>query len=478
MLAIAVVTASCASTSQELDTPALLEGGTATTSPASAPGATPEDTGAGQTAVSQPGTGSGAPGAGAASGAGSPTGPTDAGNDAGGVAGELPIGIVIPVRSGSAAQLGMQGIADAGRDPFEAVIAHLNANGGIAGRAVVPVYDEYDTTTSTFATEAQAACATFTEDHQVAAVVGWGYDRDVLISCLAAKGTPVVKDSFILYDHELYDRYRGYLYAPSQLSGDRLGVWVDQLAAAGFFEPDSRVGLVRFDTPEHARASADVIRPRLAAAGHELDEEVAIANFNSAGSLADVSVATQSAVLRFKAAGVDRVLILDTGSPITLFFTTHAESQNYRPRYGLNSFNYVDSAIQNAPKAQFETALGVGWLPASDAFDASKAAAQQCLQIMSDAGVPAPTGGDALGGQLGACTSLFFLRDALAGAATVDAESLRLGVDGLGDRFASPSTVAARFFPGRSDGAGAVRLFAWDPSRQRFLYTSPPIAAP
>jgi hypothetical protein len=384
------------------------------------------------------------------------------------------------VRSGSASQFGANGIVDPGEGPPRAMIDYINAHGGMAGRKVVPVFDEYDTTTSTFAAEAQAACSKFTEDEPVFAVAGWGYDREVMLGCLAAKRTPLVKESLILYDSDFYRRYRGYLYVPGGMSGDRLSVWVDQLVAAKFLGPSNRIGLVRFDTPEHGRAAANVIRPRLAAAGLKLVDEVAIKNFDSAAALADVGAATQNAVLKFNSERIDRVLLLDTGSPLTLFFTTNAESQQYRPRYGLNTLNNVSFVIENVPARQFEGSLGVGWQPAADAFyvNRANAATALCLDIMRDAGVPAASSGDALSNQLRFCSQLFFLKAALDRAAVLTPEGLLAAVEQLGDSYLSGISLATRLGPGRYDGASAVRLFTLDTNCGCFRYITGDLPAP
>ena len=434
----------------------------------------------GGSGVTDAGGGSGGTGSvGGATGASTPT-PTG-GRAVPGVSDkQIKIGFVLPVRSGTATQFGANGIVDPGPGPAKAVVAYVNAHGGIAGRTVVPVFFDYDTTTSTFSAESQAACAHFTDDDPVFVVSGWGFDREVLLSCLAAKRTPMVKDSFILYDRDIYTRYRGYLYVPSSMSGERLSVWIDQLAAAKFFAPTSKIGLVRFDTPEHQRASNNVIRPRLAAAGFRLTDEVAIKNFDSAAQLGDVGAATQNAVLRFNSRGIDRVLILDTSSPLTLFFTTNAEGQHYRPRYGLSSYNYADFVAHNAPAQQFEGSLGVGWAPAGDAFfiDRQNPAVTQCLDILAKGGVPAPTSGDAWSTQVRFCSHVFFLKQVLDRATQLSPQGMLDSAERLGSAFTSASTFATRLGPGRYDGAAAVRLFSFDGGCTCFHYTTGNIATP
>ena len=45
----------------------------------------------------------------------------------------------------------------------------------------------------------------------------------------------------------------------------------------------------------------------------------------------------QSAVLKFKAAGVDHVMVTPDNGDAAIFFTQVAESQGYRPRYAMTT---------------------------------------------------------------------------------------------------------------------------------------------
>lgn len=386
---------------------------------------------------------------------------------------EIKVGIGLPVRGGAAATVGVQGLEDPGRQSAQAVVDYINAHGGIAGRVVVPVYKEIDNTTGTFAAEAQAACAKWTEDDPVFAALAWGYDRDVMLACLAAKQTPMITESIILYDDELYSRYRGYLYNPSGVRGERLGVWIEELAQSDYFDGPVRTALIRFDTPEHDRASKNVIRPALAKAGVKLVDEVAVKSFTSVAEVSDVGAEAQNAVLRFRSEQVDRVLILDTGGVLTITFTAAAESQQYRPRYGLTSYNYADYVAQNVPAQQLNGAVGVGWQSAGDTGlrDESNAATMECINALRQAGINPLSSGDGMTNQFRFCSMLFFLRDALAVAPEVSPGGMRLGVERLGSGFRSALTFGTQFAPGRYDGAALVQRFEFDTGCGCFRYT-------
>src|SRR4051794_28015501 len=75
-----------------------------------------------------------------------------------------------------------------------AVIDDINRHGGIAGRRVVPVWHDYDgTSTDTSAVQEQAACADYTQDHHVFAVLELG--DDAFNTCVTRTGAVIVDDN-------------------------------------------------------------------------------------------------------------------------------------------------------------------------------------------------------------------------------------------------------------------------------------------
>ena len=101
------------------------------------------------------------------------TGPTGAG---GKVAPPLSIGVVLTATS-NAESFGVSfGNTYSERQVDDAIINALNAQGGLAGRKIVPVYAKTDTGSSNWQTDFSAACATFTQDHHVVAVLGYVFN--------------------------------------------------------------------------------------------------------------------------------------------------------------------------------------------------------------------------------------------------------------------------------------------------------------
>ena len=169
-----------------------------------------------------------------------------------------------------------------------------------------------------------------------------------------------------LVDRPLWDQWLPTLYMPFSMSGDRLaGVYADELVAAGFFPKGARVAIVRYDNPQHVRF-AQLFRPRLAAAGVDVVEEVALRQPPSAAGAGDTAAQISNAILRLRASNVTHVAFVPTGGAVPFIFMNEAESQGYRPRYAMNSLDIPYFVSDQAPAGQLAGALAIGWSPASD----------------------------------------------------------------------------------------------------------------
>jgi ABC-type branched-subunit amino acid transport system substrate-binding protein len=185
----------------------------------------------------------------------------------------------------------------------------------------------------------------------------------------------------------------------------------------------------------------------------------------------DVSTAlaaTQSAVLRFKAAGVTHVY------GASAFFLQAAESQNYRPRYAyLPGLGAIGAA--NSPAAQMRGAMTVGWAPSSDVNapqdPPASPAGKHCTALMTRKGMSTSNRTD-LTNMLTTCDSLYSLRDALEAGGVANVAGLRSGFESLGSGFPTALTFQVTMGPGRHHGVNAVRDMAYDTSCTCLIYTT------
>lgn len=369
------------------------------------------------------------------------------------------------------------------RAQAQAVINEINATGGMAGRQVAPVFHEWDSGDGTFASQAQKTCAALTEDHKVFAVTPQTYAMDTLAACLARRDTVLVGSGDIggWADQAMLDRYERHLYMPNWLNFSRWSPIVDSLAEQGYFPGGARVGLLYLDQPIY-QGGVSAIEAGLARRGVTLADKQAIPFPDGTSGVADLAAPVANAVLRFRSRNIDHVMFVEGVALIAFLFMPQAESQGYRPRYGLTSGDQPSWLIYNTPKTQWTGAVGMGFLPQND-VDAPQdpggnPTRERCLGIFARGGVDATKDRFREHSALGICGNLLFLKAALDRAPEVSTRGLQLAVDGLGSSFLSPLSFATRLGARRHDGAAALRPFAYDPACACTRYTGPPRPVP
>jgi hypothetical protein len=194
----------------------------------------------------------------------------------------------------------------------------------------------------------------------------------------------------------------------------------------------------------------------------------------------------QSAALRFRADGVDRVMYLTIGeSGLNGLFTQNADQQHWHPVYLLTSIAQpVNGArIGQIAPGQLPNTRGIGWLPGWDVdrpvWAAQQAAVQAHCRALALAGgtrFPAPDGYQANLNPYMECDTLLLLDRllALTGGVTSFA-SLTRAIGQVGTGYPSPMTDGpAAFSPGRHAGARMAALFSYKTSCSCFTYDTTP----
>ena len=355
-----------------------------------------------------------------------------------------------------------------------AVVKHLNDRGGIAGRRIEPVYVEYYPDRE-FRPQYQRACAVFTEDHEVFAVVSQ-IDTpgvELLSDCLKRRETVLLHDLRLALDRTDLDPWRPYVYSPGTFGAHRWGGVIDEFVAAHYFDDGAKLGIAYMDTASARRVLRSVLKPRLAHHGVRPVAEVAVDPFYSFSELGALAIASRNAVLRMRQAGATHVLFFNSWGAIPLFFTSAAEDQGYRPRYALTTSDLPHLTAQNAPGDQLRRAVAVGWWPGADVpvsrFPRDNPALNRCMEIHRKAGIAIETSPMAIV-VLMTCDGAFMLEHVLTKVRSFTAPGLRDAVDRLGSAFRSPATFSTRFVPGRSDGVAAVRRLTFDLECRCFSY--------
>ena len=368
------------------------------------------------------------------------------------------------------------------RAVFESFVTAYNARGGIAGRPIEPVYVELRSSSVDLPADLQAACATFTQDNDVAVVLSTtGVFSEELATCLSESGTPQIAGDYALGDADSLAA-APMLYAPATLTvDDRFGVLLDAVTDAGRVTTDDRIGVVVEGCAHNVRAYERSVEPAAARLGLTITERVDSRCFQGINDLSGLASEMGSAVLRFRTASVSTVLFI-SGSfegNLMLLFGAAAESQGYRPDYALTSAVAAKIQEANTPPSQLANAVGLGWLPAIDSVPPADElpAAQRCLHDLRAASGVVPASAADRYTVFTICDT-FALYDAalVLTSGASDAASVAAAIDRLDRSFAASATEgeATDFGNGRRTGPARGRLFAWSAACDCFDYTSEP----
>jgi hypothetical protein len=103
----------------------------------------------------------------------------------------------------------------------KALVRELNATGGLAGRRIIATYANLAGTSNDYSTALQAACTGFSQDDQVAAVLGMiGFYSEPFEQCLADAHLPHVAGDWTSGDATSYGSFP-LLFSPTAVQLDR-----------------------------------------------------------------------------------------------------------------------------------------------------------------------------------------------------------------------------------------------------------------
>lgn len=317
--------------------------------------------------------------------------------------GKVKIGVIYikPAGAGLGA-IGADGVPVENQIAYaKAAVADVNARGGLGGRTVDPVYFGYNVDPGqNIPSQDALACALFTQDNKVEAVIGsGGYD---FVSCIAAHKIPqIMEGSASATLQSTFDKYPTLV----QLGGmnmDRRAVaevaalkrqnyWSKWSMTGGPGSAPVKTGVVTYRQSEFLNSAKGTLTNEIKAAGGGTPDVVTLPYHNSFDDIASEQTALAAAVLRFKAAGVTHVVFWDDNGLQGMFFTAVAESQNYRPRYAINSSSNILTLItaKLAGASQLTGAVGVAWRPAGDTLESAALATTErktCEAMMKKAG--------------------------------------------------------------------------------------------
>jgi hypothetical protein len=349
------------------------------------------------------------------------------------------------------------------------VVDDINRRGGLLGRKIKLAW--YNASTAQElndpATSHQAACASWTQDSHVFAVVGpmgLAVD-DVLLGCLTQAGIPLVGSGnpwgidTAPFFQSTYNRFPTFVNIGSMLGERWARIAVRRLVERTFFTgwntttgspgpAPMKLGIVAYDSPNGKLLLANLTR-NLALYGIKPADVV----YLSGDNISSRSAQGQNAVLRFRQNGITHVI-----GPVA---TRTADAQRYYPRYFVPIEAQVVAA--NAPPATMRGAMSEAYLPDLDVLDypgPPSAAATSCEALMKKAG-QVSTGGTMRWGMHSICDGFFFLEQALKRAGVLSTAALISGFEHLGSSVPSAVTWTTALGPKQHGSVNALRDLAY-----------------
>ena len=360
-----------------------------------------------------------------------------------------------------------------------AMADHINSNGGILGRKlVIRARDVATVATATNPIQiGNEVCTYFTQDQPVVAVMSIVtlMDYPEFRRCLASKRVPLFSATVKVADDTSARELAPYFTQTAAVSWTRLApVLVSRLKAQGWFGGWN----VRTGTAGTAPTKVGIVVDSTAAGvrtGKLLKEEVARAGYPGAlvFQYANASDGQSASVNNFNQNGVTHVIVTDVE---LLAFQSAAQSQQYRPRYGVNSYNAPYTQLETSPLAPpgaQNGSMGVGWAPALDVAEGRDPGASPgraaCLKIMA-------AGQQALSGKRLAQMVAFSFCDVMqllqqgAAAGGLSGTALRSGMDAVAPRFPTAVGFGTALGSSKHFVPGRVRDLAWDQACSCFRY--------
>jgi hypothetical protein len=359
------------------------------------------------------------------------------------------------------------------RNVVNAVIDYANKHGGFAGRQAQAIFFNVNLTEDKN-TQDQAACAQWTQDNKVALIES---DASTILDACAEKAGAVSAGTgtgatFRQYPH---------LIDSDGIALERLGsATASGLYRAHYFA--GKLGLLTWDDPRYRATISDGYMPFLNSHGIKVWDTRYIAVPQQVGAIADMSAAVSSAVTRFRAEGIDHVIIQDgpagvwAGTGLTLEFMNQAKSQHYYPRYGENAYN--SPGWSGLPSDEMNNALAVSDTDSDAKYDKgwhTNQARVKCFKIEADAGYPVHSDNvedEGLAAQY--CDMILLFQRAMNHVSVISSDSLVQAVAGFGTSLESAFVYGTKFFPGRRDGSDMMRSEIYKQSCQCLQFLGKP----
>lgn len=365
------------------------------------------------------------------------------------------------------------GAADPGAQA-QAVVAWINQHGGIGGRRLNLRMRNYDFYRERLSVLDGATCDDFGKGDKVIADIDRHASTDILIPCLAKRNIPTFVNTQSSPGTGDFSKFPGLLYSSGSPAIDRpQAAYVAALKDDGFFAKGKKVGVLRSEGLPQLDRAHEALRRALDANGIKVSLDVPV----STEDVASFLLTETNAMLKMRSADIARIVVVDENGVVAGQFMRNAESQRYRPLYGINSIASPQFLTRETPVRQLYGAVGVGWSPlvdvpaGGDVVGPVRALCDKIFRAFEiDTGERTPFG------QYTAyhvCDSLLLIAAAVAKSGDPSPLGLRKGIDAVGPKWRSPLALSSRLGGDRGDGADQWRLLRFKGACACFHYEGP-----
>jgi ABC-type branched-subunit amino acid transport system substrate-binding protein len=399
-------------------------------------------------------------------------------NRAGARGGTIKIGFIGAANASSgAASLGAT-LPDQGdtKAQLRAVTKWINNHGGIADRKMQVIQHDFDLT-SNDPTQATKLCHQFVDDDHVFAVIG-GLGVD--LPCFVQRRTLVIMASTTNPSQVVMKSYAPYVWlATAPDVSVAYTSEIDALAAQGWFARGVKIGFFVQNTPDMQAVYRNIVVPRIARLGYAVADKQDATNVQSFSDVGKYAADAQATILKWKAMGINRVVIMYPFGGALFIFAQQAEQAKFYPIYGVGTQDTPATNQSNVPASQFKGALGAS-SALGDVDDRrggrfpSGPAEKQCLDVMAANGQKFRHRSNALVATA-LCDSFFLLWEGARGlTSNLSARTWASVTGNLGSRFQAASLPqgASELIPGRPEVSRYYRLLKYDGDCSCFAWTS------
>jgi len=377
----------------------------------------------------------------------------------------------------AASALGAETQGTAASDIQRALVAGMNKHGGLSGRRIEPIYVTLNPMSSSYDADLSAACATFTQDHRVAAVISvLTIMNDSFEQCLADQRVIHVEGTQASPGERQLARWPMLLLPDAPTMERRERGAVSAMHGSGWLKPHNRIGVIVEACPGARDGYSRGLAPRAARLGLTVVETAEIACIRSFGEAGGAASSVQSAVLRFRYSAVDRVMFVSNfEQTLAYYFQQNAESQGYRPGYALTSNGFAGAAPGLWAESQVANIGLAGWVPFGDTSPArwpKSAEFERCRSLAAEGGFRPQNTQDVLF-LATACEGLSFYA-ALLGRTSGDssAGAVLRAVGPAGSSFRSAFVAGGRIgLQGHRDGVIAMSAGGYQAQCRCLVYT-------